>query len=815
MKKKFTFKFMLLLCALVVGISSVWAEKVTYQHVFNAKPSTGNNVTLSSVNWNITATNLGGYNSGNYAGVQLGSSKSNGSITLTSFSAWGEPNGTYHDKTKITEVRLWLNLGGTSVTPSVSIGGVDAVSDGTEVVKNSSAGTDWTKTTKVTFTPASSGESGVVVINVETVKAGYICCVEIDCEEPSSTLLNNDMALTEAPISLSFDFYDNYSAQQISYTTSSTGAVTVDASEYITATVNESTKIITIEPVKKTSGAQTITVRQAADDTYKAGSTTFTVTITDSTPVSWVETSLANLTSGDVFVIVGNNGSNYAMTNNNGTSNPPAASAVTIEKVNNINKITSDVDDNIQWNLVITDGGYVFYPAGDASKWLYCTNTNNGVRVGTGDAKHFTIDSDYLYMTETSDNRYIGIYNSQDWRCYTSINSNIENQTFAFYKKVYDNTSSYNTNITGCGTGTDNNDGYYLIASPVISVNPTTGNFLTNSYDLYYFDQSSEGSEWKNYKANSFNLYTGKGYLYANSDNVELTFTGQPYNGNGVVGLKYDNENTPYFKGWNLIGNPYSTTAYLPKEYAFYKMKEDHTELEAVTNAPISAMEGVFVKVNAVNQTVTFSTTAPAKGWTAGSKVVINVADNKGNFIDRAIVRFDEGNTLPKFMLNDKNAKVYIPREDDDYAVVISDGKDNMPVKFKPATTGKYTLTIDTEGIDMNYLHLIDRFTGEDIDLLVDNTYSFVGSQIDNDSRFILSFTAKGYSVTSDEPFAYQSGTDIIVDGNGELQIFDVTGRKVSTMNIIGVETIHGLAQGVYIFRVIGETLRTQKIVVR
>lgn len=163
---------MLLACA-----TNLWAETVTYQHVFNAKPSTGDKVTLSGVNWNITATSLGAYNSNNYAGVQLGSKNGNGEITLTSSSDWNN-NG----KTKITEVRLWLNLGGTSVTPSVTIGGKAAKSDGTTVTKNSTAGTDWTKATKVTFTPAADGNTGVVVINVTSVKAGYICAMEIDSE---------------------------------------------------------------------------------------------------------------------------------------------------------------------------------------------------------------------------------------------------------------------------------------------------------------------------------------------------------------------------------------------------------------------------------------------------------------------------------------------------------------------------------------------------------------------------------------------------------------------------------------------------------
>ena len=149
----------------------------TYRHVFNAKPTTGNNISLSEVKWNIQATNLGNYNSGNYAGVQIGTSNKNGSITLTTPSSWS-----YNGKSKITEVRLWLNLGGTSVTPSVTIGGKDATSDGTPVVKNSSAGSDWTKTTKVTFTPSTGGDTGAVIVNVSTVKAGYICAIEIDCE---------------------------------------------------------------------------------------------------------------------------------------------------------------------------------------------------------------------------------------------------------------------------------------------------------------------------------------------------------------------------------------------------------------------------------------------------------------------------------------------------------------------------------------------------------------------------------------------------------------------------------------------------------
>ena len=153
-------------------------ELKTYQHIFTAKPDTGNKIELSGVKWDITATSLNAYNSGNYAGVQIGSSSKSGEIKLTSSSAWS-----YNGATKVKEVRIWLNTGGSNnVTPTVTIGGVSATSDGTIVVKNSSAGTDWTKATKVTFTPGSTN-TGVVVIDVTTVKpAGYICAIEIDCE---------------------------------------------------------------------------------------------------------------------------------------------------------------------------------------------------------------------------------------------------------------------------------------------------------------------------------------------------------------------------------------------------------------------------------------------------------------------------------------------------------------------------------------------------------------------------------------------------------------------------------------------------------
>ena len=196
-------------------------------------------------------------------------------------------------------------------------------------------------------------------------------------------------------------------------------------------------------------------VKDAAENVITVTDGTFTmpasnVTVTaqwvadpNATQYEWVLTNLADLTSEDIFVIVGTaSNASYSMSNNNGTSSAPTATAVTIES----ERITSTVTDNIKWNISgnATDG-YTFYPNGSTTTWLYCTNTNNGVRVGTNDNKTFEIKDNYLYHTSTS--RYVGIYSenntAKDWRCYTSINSNITGQSFSFYKRQVVSTDPY------------------------------------------------------------------------------------------------------------------------------------------------------------------------------------------------------------------------------------------------------------------------------------------------------------------------------------------------------------------------------------
>ena len=142
---------------------------------------------------------------------------------------------------------------------------------------------------------------------------------------------------------------------------------------------------------------------------------------------SFAPKALADITADDVVIITMTNANGtYALANDKGTSAAPTAVAVTVTD----SKISTDAT-NILWKIT-KDGDNLSITAGESK--LYCTNTNNGVRVGTTNGT-FIISNDYLCCNSTSSNRFLGVYNSQDWRCYTTINSNITGQTLTFYAK--------------------------------------------------------------------------------------------------------------------------------------------------------------------------------------------------------------------------------------------------------------------------------------------------------------------------------------------------------------------------------------------
>lgn len=179
-------------------------------------------------------------------------------------------------------------------------------------------------------------------------------------------------------------------------------------------------------------GTANITATFAGNSTYKAGSATYSVTVKKvAAQTGWVLTAFNDLATDDVVVIVDKT-SSKAMSNSNGTSSAPSAVDVTLTSEQDAID-QAEVAATLQWVVTKTADGVQFQVSG-TSDYLYCINDNKGVRVGANPANVFTLPDSHLVHNGTG--RYLGVYNSQDWRCYTTINTNITKTDVAFYKYV-------------------------------------------------------------------------------------------------------------------------------------------------------------------------------------------------------------------------------------------------------------------------------------------------------------------------------------------------------------------------------------------
>ena len=370
------------------------------------------------------------------------------------------------------------------------------------------------------------------------------------------------------------------------------------------------------------------------------------------------------------------------------------------------------------------------------------------------------------------------------------------------------------------GYGDSENAHWALIANPVGGTNAaySVDNLFCNEHDLYRFDQT-EDQEWQNYKANTFSFANGQGYLYGSQQDVTLVFKGDFCNeASKTVELDYAEGQD--LAGWNLVGNPYGVTVNLPDGLSYYTLNDEGSELEASTATTINATEAIFVKATAAGQSVTFTKPDRGEAGRSNATLSLNLSGAPAGTIDRAIVRFDEGNTLSKFMLNPNHTKIYFQQGRNEYAVVRSGNQGEMPVSFKAERSGKYTLTVDLSEVAFDYLHLIDNITGDDVDLLANPTYSFEAKTSDYASRFRLVFNAnEGNALSGTNTFAYYNGSEWVIGNTGRatLQVVDVTGRVLSSETIDGNAEINiDQPAGIYMLRLINnDDVKVQKVVVR
>ncbi|MBQ3709088.1 MAG: InlB B-repeat-containing protein [Bacteroidales bacterium] len=384
-------------------------------------------------------------------------------------------------------------------------------------------------------------------------------------------------------------------------------------------------------------------------------------------------------------------------------------------------------------------------------------------------------------------------------------------------------------NIIGYNSGAKGETcDWHFIASPlqgsknIVDV-PNLIASTADDYDLYRLNPNALKA-WENYKNTTDHpdfttLVNGQGYLYANKNGVNLEFVGnvQPSNENKTVnGLN---------SGFNLVGNPFTCNAYLNQSY--YMLVDGNTISATPTGPGTSIAPCIGVIINGTS--VTFSKTKQTDGSANNGDLELTLTQNVANSntrgesvqtLDNAIVSFNENSQLEKFYFGNQNANIYIPQGNEEYAIVSAEAHGVMPVSFKANQNGQYTITVNTENVEMGYLHLVDNMTGADIDLLNTPSYTFNARIDDYTSRFKLVFSANGMNnENGNDDFAFLSNGQLIIanDGEATLQVVDITGRVLSSEVINGSCSKNiDAATGVYVLRLVnGSNVKTQKVIIK
>ena len=326
--------------------------------------------------------------------------------------------------------------------------------------------------------------------------------------------------------------------------------------------------------------------------------------------------------------------------------------------------------------------------------------------------------------------------------------------------------------------GYSGEDGWYTLSTPFVSLTPSVDNgLISGSYDLYAYDEDgdADGKEWINYKSGSFNLAPSSGYLYANSATQTLNLSGELNSGtySQTVNLSY-NDADESLKGFNLLGNPTAHEISFTKSSDVsdgYYYIDNGDEWVYTTSNSVPVGRGFLVKANATGQTVTLN--PQSKGGNPDKSQYLRLSIGE----DNVYVKLNEGTSMPLMGFQGKHSSLYLVCDRKPYVMLVRNDAEALDLCFETKHNGTQTITVDASSFDLNYLHLIDNLTGNDVDLLATPSYTFEANTTDYASRFRLVFnenTTDGSS-TGSETFVYISDGNIVVNGEGVMQIVDGT----------------------------------------
>ena len=358
---------------------------------------------------------------------------------------------------------------------------------------------------------------------------------------------------------------------------------------------------------------------------------------------------------------------------------------------------------------------------------------------------------------------------------------------------------------------------------------------------------------------NETSLKPGKGYLLGIKTDTYLQSHGtlNPSNGSSDVTFPVTKK-SDLRTGYNLIGNPYQ--AYLDfnafadansgsgkiwnnASSAFYLMIYGgayHQHVYGASNNQLQAPrclhphQGFMVITENDNVNATFqngmrvlsnATSAPFRDEVIVDYPLVNLiatdSDGKSDIVTIELGRPEAGGAPKVYDLHTGKGSIYVNYENQDYAIAFTQaGISEVAVRFAADEESDFTMTWDMENGEFSYIHLIDNMTGSDIDCLQTKEYCFSARPSDYKSRFRLVFDYTDIEEFSDipKPFAFLMNEELVVNGEGQLQMFDLTGRQVLASNTYSTQsriTLPELKSGIYVLHINGKNgVKTQKIVI-
>ena len=380
---------------------------------------------------------------------------------------------------------------------------------------------------------------------------------------------------------------------------------------------------------------------------------------------------------------------------------------------------------------------------------------------------------------------------------------------------------------------------WYTISSPLYpSIEASSvENLLSNDFDLYRYDEPTH--YWDNIEdledtiaegphGDWTMLDEGRGYLYANNNDVTLRFNGVANHTGGIYTLTTDVWDG-VLKGFHLVGNPFTHDIYMDNAFSteaplasgYYILSNTGAwSANLGSDTPIEPCQGVLIKAIeegtlTINKKVGPATEAQTRSKSNNEFITISVSNK--NYEDKAYVSFNAEYPLEKVNHQNKDIPmVYIPMEEDNYAIATMDNDvKEIPVAFEAKTMGQYTIGATAENCEFKNMYLVDRLTGIETNLLLES-YTFMATTTDYSKRFIIKLSNNDLDT---ENFIFINNNEMIInniEGKGVLQIFDVMGRYISHTEVSGSANIstEAFTSGVYIIRMMDDNgVKTQKVV--